>query len=179
MVLLGIWWALTPAAVLVGTNCPNGVCDPGEDHDNCPDDCAIVCGNDVCEGGETCHECAQDCWQQCVCGGQYCDDPAEYGGEGSGFEPECNPQIDVDCSYCPSDCGGCNRYVCNPQVCADDYGRCRDCEDYSECLYWNQYCTWYGHCEITDNCSIDQDCPNYPNDRCDTNTYPGVCVPVN
>ena len=45
----------------------DGICDPGEDCDNCPSDCitggGAVCGNGICEAGdgEDCLSCALDC----------------------------------------------------------------------------------------------------------------------
>lgn len=40
--------------------CGNGICGPGESHNNCPQDCPPVCGDGICEGEDpyTCPDCA-------------------------------------------------------------------------------------------------------------------------
>jgi hypothetical protein len=58
----------------------DGLCEPGEDCANCPNDCikgsAAVCGNGVCEAGdgETCVSCPDDCngKQTGLLANQYC-----------------------------------------------------------------------------------------------------------
>lgn len=47
-----------------GPVCGNGICETGETHENCPEDCpdsGPVCGNGVCEEGENAQNCPQDC----------------------------------------------------------------------------------------------------------------------
>lgn len=46
--------------------CGNGICEPGEDWRNCPQDCAKppekpICGNGICEVGEDWRTCPEDC----------------------------------------------------------------------------------------------------------------------
>lgn len=53
--------------------CGNGVCGPGESHDNCPQDCPPVCGDGICQGEDpyTCPDCpcpAEDSY--CLCSQQ-------------------------------------------------------------------------------------------------------------
>jgi len=51
-------FSFTPAEAA----CGNGICEPGEDSANCPDDCpAAACGNGVCDPGETYANCPADC----------------------------------------------------------------------------------------------------------------------
>jgi len=40
-------------------DCPNSICNPGEDYLSCPEDC--TCGNNRCDAGETPTTCPQDC----------------------------------------------------------------------------------------------------------------------
>ncbi len=58
---------------LFQSSCGNGVCDPGENTDNCPSDCSVFiggyCGDGTCDSGEE-GSCPQDCGVSCV--GQTC-----------------------------------------------------------------------------------------------------------
>jgi hypothetical protein len=72
--------------------CGNGECEPGENPDNCANDCDNPCGNDLCEKGETPETCPIDC--DATCGDQKC----EYGED---------PEI------CPDDC----KYPCGNELC--------------------------------------------------------------
>jgi cysteine-rich repeat protein len=80
-------------------SCDDGVCDPEEDHQTCPQDCdAVVCGDGVIDPGEDCDDgaansdtvpnaCRMDC-SAAGCGdavvdtGEACDDGNTVGGDG-------------------------------------------------------------------------------------------------
>jgi hypothetical protein len=47
--------------VFVCTSCGDGICGPGENVCNCPEDCVPVCGNGICEPGEDPIICPEDC----------------------------------------------------------------------------------------------------------------------
>jgi hypothetical protein len=152
-----------------------------ENQSNCSTDCGTggggggpTCGNGTCDGNEDCDSCPRDCSESCgICGDQYCA-ANEYGGGGSGHPPPCNVQTDMWCTYCETDCGGCNPAYCDPQVCADDYGRCRPCQSHSECFYTDQYCSPVdGTCHIGTACNDNTDCP--ATWTCTGN--PKICVP--
>ncbi len=66
--------------------CGNGVCDAGENTDNCPSDCP-PCGNGICNDNENAWSCPNDCN---ICG-----------------DGICGPN---ESSYCYDDCG----YYCHP-----------------------------------------------------------------
>ena len=94
--------------------CGNGVCEPGETHVHCPEDCSDGCGDGVCSGDENAQNCPRDCVNGCgdgVCG------PSET--------PE----------SCPADCGTgeCGDNVCGPDEtfgsCPED---CQSCDGLSE-----------------------------------------------
>lgn len=59
------YFAVTAREVGEILTCGNGICDEGENFNNCPDDCPEesepVCGNNVCETGENCGSCLTDC----------------------------------------------------------------------------------------------------------------------
>merc|ERR1719145_304252 len=89
--------------------CGNGVCDDGEDADNCADDCKCN-NNGICEEGETPAACSLDC----SCGNY-----------------KCEPELGETVSTCEHDCG-CNRnFICESH---ENYEHCpEDCtEDTSE-----------------------------------------------
>ena len=44
---------------LLDFDCPNSICNPGEDYLSCPEDC--TCGNNICDAGETSESCPRDC----------------------------------------------------------------------------------------------------------------------
>ncbi len=56
--------------------CGNGICEEGEDEDNCAEDCIpeTVCGNQVCEQGEDENNCPEDCLSTPVCGNGICEE---------------------------------------------------------------------------------------------------------
>jgi uncharacterized membrane protein len=72
--------------------CSNEVCEPpGENCENCPEDCGECpeCGNEVCEPpGENCKNCPEDCGECSRCPNGECET-----GE--------------NCENCPEDCGPC------------------------------------------------------------------------
>lgn len=70
--------------------CGDGVCEPGEVCEICPEDCACdsVCGDGTCAPDEDCASCEGDCGPCAVCGDASCD-PSEA------------------CEDCPEDCGAC------------------------------------------------------------------------
>ena len=83
------------------TACGDGMCDVGENPENCPQDCDAVCGNNECEPGEDPMICPQDCAAQTACGNGVC---------------EARESIDS----CPADC---TVRVCNPD---SDSTRCSE-----------------------------------------------------
>lgn len=106
----------------------NGICEEGEDCDNCPNDCIgfsgeTECGNGVCEpdGGEDCVSCPSDCAgkqvgtpKRCFC----C-------GAGAGINPvDCN---DLRCNSNGYSCGETPAYFC----CGDN--ECASVEDSCNC----------------------------------------------
>ena len=98
------------------STCPNAVCDPLENCDNCSEDCGVCCGNTICEPlyGEACDICVADCG---VCGA-VCGDGSCDGGE------VCDVCV-ADCGVCPPVCGdgSCDGgEVCD--VCVADCGVC-------------------------------------------------------
>ncbi len=176
-------------------DCGNGVIDPGEDCETCPQDvqcdpdeecvagvCEPLCGNGVIDPGEDCETCPQDV--QC--------DPDEECVAGV-CEPLCgNGIIDPgeDCATCPQDvqCAAdeeCIAGVCTP-LCGngivdpgEDCANCPadvPCPPGSECVA--------GVCELLcGNGVIDpgEDCANCPSDvGCPPGTecVGGVCTPL-
>jgi len=159
--------------------CGNGLCDPLENCNTCPDDCIkkttgppnrrYCCGDGVCEGDENGTNCGVDC------GGTYCGDGTCDAGE--------------DSSNCPSDCGGsyCGDETCDPGEdqcnCPDDCGTppstetsCtdgidNDCDTYTDCddsdcdddpACIESYCG-DGTCDPDeDQCNCPEDCGTPP-----------------
>jgi hypothetical protein len=171
------------AASIAASSCiVDNYCDTlaGENCETCSQDCTCSCGDGVCSDqaryDETCENCAEDCGYQCICGDFVCNWPWEYGGAGSGYEPECNPQNPgADCTYCPTDCGGCDIYWCDPLVCSTEHGQCTECTNYQQCAYSNQFCNFTGECEtVYEYCDYDWQCQVY-----DEGYYcwDGLCVP--
>ncbi len=97
----GVGGACSPCVgASICANCGNGVCGPGENKCNCPQDCSYVppapvayCGDRSCNNGETCSSCPLDCGScQPI---NYCGDRSCNNGE--------------TCSSCPGDCGSCQQ----------------------------------------------------------------------
>lgn len=106
--------------------CGDGLCDDGENCDNCNADCPCgpVCGDGSCDApGEACDSCLVDCGSCATCGDDVCD-------------------ASEDCASCFSDCGVCacapdpfepndgsgsatpitsGADYCDLSVCADDF----------------------------------------------------------
>jgi hypothetical protein len=134
-----------------------------------------TCGNDQCDSGESCEDCPRDCYDDSCgfCGDSFCA-ADEYGGAGSGYEPQCSPGQGW-CSYCPEDCGECQPQSCWPQACGGAGSRyqCGECNDNSDCdAYPEAWCaTGFGKSHLCNTwCSSDYDCPDLkvcgPNDLC-------------
>ena len=129
-----------------GTVCGNMMCEPGEDQNNCPQDCQQQCvQTSLCDqqcgsgmgyqpiGGGACYSdssCSQQCGQQNPCNNNQNCEPGE------------NPM------NCPSDCGSesvCGNMMCEPnensQSCPQDCGsgsqcgnnQCEPGEDQNNC----------------------------------------------
>jgi hypothetical protein len=86
--------------------CGDGVCEVGETHATCPEDCKSVCGDGVCDSDETKASCPQDCGSgsgsgsgsdAAVCGNNKC----ETGETVSSCPADCEAKITVenDSSY--------------------------------------------------------------------------------
>jgi hypothetical protein len=110
--------------------CDNdGICEPGEDCDNCPDDCIsggdAVCGNQVCEvpGGENCLTCPDDC------NGEQHGPPSEQYCCGDGLTGS-NP---VDCTDSRCNDGGntCSTETSSVYCCGDN--TCNEIETVENC----------------------------------------------
>jgi hypothetical protein len=103
-----------------GSACGNGECQAGEDPTSCPQDCSSACGDGTCDAGEDPTACPQDC--SSACGNGECE---------SGEDPE----------TCPQDCSG--------AVCTDGATRCSGAD--------LQRCNQLGEWETT-ACQMDQAC---------------------
>jgi len=136
--------------VFVCTSCGDGICGPGEDVCNCPEDCVPVCGNGLCEPGEDSINCPEDCMS--VCGNGLCEP-----GEDSINCPEDCPPIcgnglcepGEDSINCPEDC---------PPVCGN--GLCEPGEDSINCPEDCPPICGNGLCEPgEDSITCPEDCP--------------------
>ena len=83
----GNWASATCALGGGGVPCGNGVCGPGEDPGNCPQDC-ISCGNGVCDYGDTSWNCPSDCP---TCGDGICGYGEDQWSCWSDCRPSCYP----------------------------------------------------------------------------------------
>ncbi len=151
---------------LFQSSCGNGVCDPGENTDNCPSDCSVFiggyCGDGTCDSGEE-SACPQDCGVSCV--GQTCI-------EGYFFDWE-------SCTCVPSEDS------CLPQTCSPgEYFDQSLCQCVASSFCGDGSC---GSGEDSINCA--QDCPPPSTSlcgdfRCDLDagesnpTCPADCVPT-
>jgi subtilisin family serine protease len=170
------------------STCNNdGVCDVGEDCDNCPLDCHPVpgasCGNRVCEAGngEDCITCPADCNGKL--GGKpsrrfCCGDAATACGdtrcEDRGLSCTVEP-VDVSCCgdgvcegnedscSCADDCGSAPPAESVGSTCGD--GIDNDCDGLADCD--DPDCTGDPVCPACDNddvCEPGEDCVSCPND---------------
>jgi uncharacterized protein YkwD len=100
-------------------SCGDGSCSADETCTNCPSDCGPcqpVCGDATCEASESCESCAADCGPCVSCGDGSCN-----GGE--------------TCASCAADCGPCGPEcgdgTCDPgetqENCASDCGSPSGC----------------------------------------------------
>lgn len=159
-------------------NCPpcddNNVCDPGEDCNGCPGDCAggttsgAVCGNGLCEAGngEDCASCPSDC--RGVQGGKpnsrYCC------GDGGGSNPvTCSDarctSSGFSCTTVPTVPGS---FCCGDDTCSNGEG-CGNCA--LDCALGAEVC---GN-GVDDNCAAGADCA----DPTCSNTPACLCKPSN
>jgi cysteine-rich repeat protein len=160
------------AGSIISTPCPNGVCDPGENCVNCPQDCgSVCCGNGLCDTGENTDNCPADCHPPC--GNGTCDTnetctncPADCGLCFCGNHT-CDPN--EDCSTCPGDCN------CGP-ICPD--GTCDASETCSSCPADCGPCCGNGVLDDSEQCDppTTPSCePTYCSSTCQTVTRPTVC----
>lgn len=141
-------------------DCPcneNGVCDPGEDCNLCPDECisgsGSSCGNGICEAGngEDCVSCPSDCngKQNGKPSNRFCC------GDGDGQNP-------VSCgdSRCTVDAFQCTDIDSPPSCCGDT--ECTGIENFSNCgVDCGVDPCGDGFCDIgggEDSCSCAADC---------------------
>jgi hypothetical protein len=153
-VLLGTWLAAPASGAATTLDCDyDQMCETGENCGNCSD-CAgqCYCGDEACTGGESCGSCPEDCYASCVCGDYSCDYPAEGGGLGSAVGP-CSLSGFENCTFCEEDCGECENGLCDPGVCDEESGDCRDCRSSGECAesQIGHICAWFGQCVQCDD----------------------------
>jgi len=91
-----------------GPTCGNGVCNEGENSNNCPQDCASdgpTCGNGVCNEGENSNNCPQDCASDDTCGNGVCElGEADIPGGCEEFAEEFCLGPPGQKGTCPQDC---------------------------------------------------------------------------
>jgi len=154
----------------------NGVCEPGEDCQSCPSDCAqfsgALCGNGLCEGGdgENCLTCPADCAskQSGAAAKQFCCGAAGGTGNiGCGVDVNDNRCIDASASrFC--------RITPRVSACCGDK-LCEGAETLSSCANDCAACTpTEPGVEISCSDRQDNDCDGLP-DAADSDCQ--VCVP--
>lgn len=131
----------TGGSTSTGTRCGNGICEPGESEESCPDDCGSTCPHPICEVGDAlvmgCDACVdQVCAQDPFCCDQGWDDQCisqadDLCGAGCCGNGLCEGQT---CASCPDDCGAC---VCGDMQClGEDCSTCAtDCGDCPACSH--------------------------------------------
>jgi hypothetical protein len=122
--------------------CGNGVCESscGENASNCPIDCAPTCGNGICESGENPSNCCIDCYEKHYEKKCYDNDVYWY---------DCNGQRNDKAEEC-GDSEWTNEYRCNPndihwiqrkyinRGCSND--QCYSNEEWKNYQYCSNYC---------------------------------------
>jgi PKD repeat protein len=122
----------------------NGICETGEDCNNCLNDCfsgaSGYCGDGICAGGgEDCFTCPQDC----RCAGNICK-------KGCCGDLECSGE---DPNQCPVDCDP--DFVPPPGSCCGD-GFCEGEEDATNCAIDCADCTVNADCNDGNACTTDK-----------------------
>jgi len=112
--------------------CGNGFCEKEENSANCPIDCAPTCGNGKCDQGENCQNCQIDCTP--TCGNGACE--YSCGENFSNCSIDCTPtcgngvcEIGENCQNCKVDCGlpTCGNGVCESACGENPSNCCLDC----------------------------------------------------
>lgn len=103
--------------------CGDGVCQTGEDKNNCPSDCVAnpICGDGKCDAPETAQSCPIDCKDGPVCGDGKCEAPetAQTCGVDCATKAFCGDKKctgNETATSCPGDCAvpiKCGDEVCN------------------------------------------------------------------
>lgn len=176
--------------------CGNGVCDPGENSQNCPPDCPVKCGDGGCDKAyESCSSCEADCgpcpggssescegkcgqnndtcWCDAYCHlyGDCCPDVCTFCGElpkcASCGDGKCAPG---ECNTCPADCTSwCAK--CGDGVCQKTQESCSTCPD--DC----GSCCGNGSCDPgEDSTGCPADCPPCGDGTCSGNESCHTCV---
>lgn len=115
---------ITPTPPLDCVECGNGLCEAGENFDNCFDDCASSCGNDICDAGEGVDNCPDDCLGPSSDSIEICPTatPASPSPSSCNVNRFCEPGLGENSANCPSDC------FCGDLVCeASEIGSCAEC----------------------------------------------------
>jgi hypothetical protein len=106
--------------------CGNGVCESGENCENCSLDCSPACGNGVCESscGENSSNCSIDCGP--TCGNGICE-----------LGESCS-NCSIDCGPCGPTCGNgvCESGESPSNCCIDCYERHYQKRCYNNDVYW-------------------------------------------
>jgi murein DD-endopeptidase MepM/ murein hydrolase activator NlpD len=146
-----------------GGDCSNGLCEPGENCSDCPQDCGScdTCGDGQCSGMEDCETCSSDCGDcPAGCPDGLCDgaETCKTCSQDCGFcAPVCSDGIcdgAESCDSCPQDCGTCP-VACSDGECSADES-CQTCPQ--DCGVCPPVCS-DGQCNGAESCeSCPQDC---------------------
>ncbi len=175
-----------------GMICGNGVCDPGENCDSCPQDCGCTAGQ-LCYQGSCCtpktcadmgYECGQhqgNCGKTLKCGictqhaNSYCDANGKCGCHADCTGKECGDDgCGGSCGVCPAN-EECNHGQC---TCLDDKPRCNGVCCPKGDICYGQGCCTPKSCEEqgfecgqqSDGCGSNIDCgkcDEFANSYCD------------
>ena len=176
--------------------CFDGVCEDGEDCNNCEYDCGPCppgCGNGTCEADESCLSCASDCGE---CEGDCCAPGVTAGCEDTevstcvcDLDPFCcNGIWDASCvAIADGACDGCIPETGCGNLTCEDNESCLTCAtDCGACTCGDGECT-LGAGEDCDNCEADCGvCPTFcgdgacdPDEGCESCSDDcGFCPPV-